>query len=185
MTPGYDAKAIAEVMGLEFQRYPATAPSNQVNDAFVFTMDGDMVRIVATTDERIWVGPSYDAPDFRFPHLLPSSFMMERAVALGLPSIAHRNVLWVIDGWPPMEHDAGAQPATNRLSPTDSERTERIARLFVHARRALGSEAEARQFMTTPHPQLDNRAPMELAQTDLGTRHAEHILNTLEFGLAV
>ena len=39
-----------------------------------------------------------------------------------------------------------------RLSPRESERTERVARLFVHARRALGSEEEARAFVTAPHP---------------------------------
>jgi putative toxin-antitoxin system antitoxin component (TIGR02293 family) len=61
----------------------------------------------------------------------------------------------------------------NRLSPQESERTERIARLFVHARRALGTEAEARDFMTTTHPELDGRSPVEAAKTDLGTRRTE------------
>jgi putative toxin-antitoxin system antitoxin component (TIGR02293 family) len=71
-----------------------------------------------------------------------------------------------------------------KLSPHESERTERVARLFVHARRALGTEAEAREFMTTPHPELDRRSPFEAAKTDLGTRRAEQILNALEYGLA-
>jgi putative toxin-antitoxin system antitoxin component (TIGR02293 family) len=72
-----------------------------------------------------------------------------------------------------------------RLSPQESERTERVARLFVHARRALGTEAEAREFMTTPHPELDGRNPIEAAKTDLGTRRTEQILNALEYGLAL
>ena len=72
-----------------------------------------------------------------------------------------------------------------QLSPQESERTERVARLFVHARRALGTEAEAREFMTTPHPRLDGRSPIEAAKTDLGTRRAEQILNALEYGLAL
>jgi len=72
-----------------------------------------------------------------------------------------------------------------KLSTQESERTERIARLFVHARRALGTEAEAREFMTTPHPELDGRNPVEAARTDLGTRRTEQILNALEYGLAL
>jgi uncharacterized protein (DUF2384 family) len=52
----------------------------------------------------------------------------------------------------------------------------------VHARRALGTEAEAREFMTAPHPELDGRTPVDAAKTDLGTLRA--ILNALEYGLA-
>lgn len=70
-----------------------------------------------------------------------------------------------------------------RLSPQESERTERVARLFVQARRALGSESEARDFMLTPHPELDGRSPVEAARTDLATRRVERILTALEYGL--
>jgi putative toxin-antitoxin system antitoxin component (TIGR02293 family) len=61
----------------------------------------------------------------------------------------------------------------------------RIARLFVQARRALGSEAEAREFLTSPHPELDGRSPVDVAKTDLGTRRTEQILTALEYGLAL
>jgi uncharacterized protein (DUF2384 family) len=66
-----------------------------------------------------------------------------------------------------------------------SEEAERAARLFIHATRALGTEAEARDFMTTRHPMLDGIPPLEAARTDLSTRRAEHILNALELGLAL
>jgi uncharacterized protein (DUF2384 family) len=59
-----------------------------------------------------------------------------------------------------------------------------LARLFAHARRALGTEVEAREFMTTPHPQLDGRSPVEAARNDPGARRTEQILNALEYGLA-
>ncbi len=72
-----------------------------------------------------------------------------------------------------------------QLSPQESERTERVARLFVHATRALGTPAEARAFMTTPHPELEGRSPVDAAKTDLGTRRTEQILNALEYGLAL
>lgn len=70
-------------------------------------------------------------------------------------------------------------------SPEETERTERVARLFVQARRALGTEAEAREFMTAPHPALEGRSPVDAARTDLGTRRVERILNALEYGLAL
>jgi putative toxin-antitoxin system antitoxin component (TIGR02293 family) len=72
-----------------------------------------------------------------------------------------------------------------QLSPEESERTERVARLFVQARRALGTEAEARELMTTPHPELDGRSPLDAARTDIGTRRVEQILTALEYGLAL
>jgi putative toxin-antitoxin system antitoxin component (TIGR02293 family) len=72
-----------------------------------------------------------------------------------------------------------------QLSPQESERTERVARLAAHARRALGTEAEAREFMTTPHPELDGRSPIVASKTDFGTRRTEQLLNALEYRLAL
>jgi putative toxin-antitoxin system antitoxin component (TIGR02293 family) len=74
---------------------------------------------------------------------------------------------------------------TDSPSQEESERTERVARLFVHACRALGTEAEARAFMTTPHPALEGRSPVEAGRTDLGARRVERLLTALEYGLAL
>ena len=124
----------------------------------------------------------------------PSSTLIEKAVEIGLPRLALRHVAaqiagadkakiasleWVIVPKTTLER------RTEQLSPLESERTERVARLFVHARRALGTEAEARAFMTTPHPLLDGRTPIDAARTDLGARRTEQILNALEYGLAL
>ena len=72
-----------------------------------------------------------------------------------------------------------------KLTLHESEQTEHVARLFVHARRALGREAEAREFMMAPHPELDGRTPVNAAKTDSGTLRAEQILNALVYGLAL
>jgi putative toxin-antitoxin system antitoxin component (TIGR02293 family) len=72
-----------------------------------------------------------------------------------------------------------------KLSPQGRERAENVARLFARARRALGTAAEARAFMTTPHPLLDERSPVDAALTDLGARRTAQILNALEYGLAL
>ena len=39
--------------------------------------------------------------------------------------------------------------------------------------------------MTTPHPELEGRSPLDAAKTDLGARRVEQVLNALEFGLAL
>lgn len=62
---------------------------------------------------------------------------------------------------------------------------ERVARLLAQACRALGTEDEARAFMTAPHPALEGRSPVDAARTDLGPRRVERILNALEYGLAL
>jgi uncharacterized protein (DUF2384 family) len=49
----------------------------------------------------------------------------------------------------------------------------------------LGTDAEARAFMTTAHPELDGRTPVEAARTDLGARRTEAILSALKYGLAL
>jgi putative toxin-antitoxin system antitoxin component (TIGR02293 family) len=124
----------------------------------------------------------------------PSPVLIEKAVDSGLPRESLRHVAQAIAGGDQAKASAlerGVVPKTtlarreSKLSPHESERTERIARLFVHARRALGTEAEAREFMTAPHPELDRRSPFEAAKTDAGTRRAEQILNALEYGLAI
>ena len=144
MLPNYDAKAVAELLGL------ALSP--------------------------------------------PSAVLIQKAVESGLPRKALRHVALVIAGSDKAQVSAlerGVVPKTtlerrkSRLSPQESERTERIARLFVHARRALGMEDEARVFMTTPHPELDDEAPVDAARSDLGARRVERILNALEYGLAL
>ncbi len=78
-----------------------------------------------------------------------------------------------------------ARRRQTRLSPQESGQAERLARLAAHAQRALGTAAEARAFMTAPHPELDGRSPIEAAKTDLGARRTEQILNAIEFGLAL
>jgi uncharacterized protein (DUF2384 family) len=62
---------------------------------------------------------------------------------------------------------------------------ERLARLFAHASRALGTKVEARAFMTTPHPELGGLSPQSVARTDPGIRRVENILHALEYGLAL
>ncbi len=74
---------------------------------------------------------------------------------------------------------------TGRLTREESERTERLGRLFALAAATLGSEEDARRFMRRPHPELENRPPLEACLTELGGRRVEAILHALEYGLPV
>ena len=215
MLANYDAKAVAEVMGIAFVEAPGGAAAARPKPAGAapapttgagsgrFVIDGDpgRVRIVESRTKGAHgrSGPAASGPH-RHPAVRgaamrsPSSTLIEKAVEIGLPRLALRHVAaqiagadkakialleWVIVPKTTLER------RTEQLSPLESERTERVARLFVHARRAIGSEAEARAFMTTPHPLLDGRTPIDAARTDLGARRTEQILNALEYGLAL
>lgn len=201
MLPNYDAKAVAEVMGLAFVKEAREARDEKGRADFIIHVDDApmlMVEIGAkNTLASFNTSKAFSGRVSQFKSdrvLSPSHIFIEKAVESGLPRKALRHVAECIAGGDKMKVSAlewGVVPKTTlerretKLSPHESERTERVARLFVHARRALGTEAEARAFMLTAHPELDGRSPIEAAKTDLGTRRTEQILNALEYGLAL
>jgi putative toxin-antitoxin system antitoxin component (TIGR02293 family) len=72
-----------------------------------------------------------------------------------------------------------------RLTLEESERVERVARLWTHAMRLFRDERKARGFFTGRHMLLRGRRPIDLARTEAGARAVEQILGGLEFGTAV
>ena len=70
-----------------------------------------------------------------------------------------------------------------RLSVAESERTERIARVMAGAEFVWGDSKDARRFMTTPHPALRGRTPLDTAFSELGARQVEEILDRIFHGL--
>src|SRR5580698_4220314 len=56
----------------------------------------------------------------------------------------------------------------DRLSAAESERTERIARVVANAEHVWGDRVDARRFLTTAHPALRGRSPLDTAMTELG-----------------
>jgi putative toxin-antitoxin system antitoxin component (TIGR02293 family) len=72
---------------------------------------------------------------------------------------------------------------SERLTQAESERTERIARIFAMAVRALGDTATARAFMTQPHPRLANATPLNNLRNEVGAIEVEEMLNAVLFGL--
>lgn len=150
------------------------------------------VKVIWIGEGVIVVGADELPSSSRVP---PSPALIEQAVEAGLHRDALRHVAETLAGGDRSKVaslEAVVVPKTTlerrkgkTLSLEESERTERVARLFVHAARALGTEAEAREFMTAPHPELNGRSPFEAAKTDLGARRVEDILDALEYGLAL
>ena len=70
-----------------------------------------------------------------------------------------------------------------RLSHTESERTERLARVIAAAEHVWDEQPEAREWLTRPHPELGGRPPLEAAMTELGARQVEDLLDRLYYGI--
>ncbi|MGB5633790.1 MAG: antitoxin Xre/MbcA/ParS toxin-binding domain-containing protein [Waterburya sp.] len=70
------------------------------------------------------------------------------------------------------------------LSVEESQKAERVARVFSFAVEVWGNEAKAREFMQKSHPMLDDRTPFEASLNELGARQVEQILGRLMFGSA-
>lgn len=70
-----------------------------------------------------------------------------------------------------------------RLSPAESERTERLARVIAAAEYAWGNRQDAREWLTQPHPELGGRIPLDSSMTELGARRAEEVLDRLFYGI--
>jgi putative toxin-antitoxin system antitoxin component (TIGR02293 family) len=115
---------------------------------------------------------------------------LERLVRAGLPKrslqlVARRAVE---AGEPASEIVYQVVPAATfkrrtRLSTTESERTERLARVVALAESVWDDETEARAFLNRPHPLLDNETPLRVARSELGARRVERLLYDVEHGL--
>lgn len=70
------------------------------------------------------------------------------------------------------------------LSVEESQKAERIARVFSFALEVWGEEEKAREFMKKSHPMLDDRTPFEASLSELGARQVEQLLGRLMFGSA-
>ena len=73
----------------------------------------------------------------------------------------------------------------DRLNEAESERTERLARTIATAEYVLGDKEMARQFLTSPHPMLNGKMPIETALSELGARQIEQMLFGVFYGLPV
>jgi putative toxin-antitoxin system antitoxin component (TIGR02293 family) len=72
-----------------------------------------------------------------------------------------------------------------RLKLHESEKTERLARVIALAELLWDDPAAAQRFLSTPHPELQNRTPLDNAATELGARQVEDLVMRAIYGLPV
>ncbi|NMG53714.1 antitoxin Xre/MbcA/ParS toxin-binding domain-containing protein [Aromatoleum aromaticum] len=70
------------------------------------------------------------------------------------------------------------------LSAEESERAERLARVFATAQFVWDSDDDAREFLNAPHPMLNGRTPLDVSLSELGARRVEELLGRLFYGLS-
>lgn len=71
----------------------------------------------------------------------------------------------------------------DRLTPDESEKTERLARIFATANFVWDDEEDAREFLHTQHPLLAGNTPLDVSMTELGAKRVEEILWRLFYGM--
>jgi putative toxin-antitoxin system antitoxin component (TIGR02293 family) len=124
---------------------------------------------------------------------LHSLHELEDAVAEGLPkrSVSRLAARLHPDGKEALRYRSTIVPLatwkrrTTKLSPAESERTERLARVLALAEYVWDDQVVARQWMFAAHPELSGRTPVDSARTELGARRVEDLLNKLFYGLPV
>ena len=72
-----------------------------------------------------------------------------------------------------------------RLDMDESERTYRIAHVFLRASEVFGSLDRARQWLKKPQFGLGGATPLEFADTEPGSREVEDLLVRIEHGIPV
>jgi putative toxin-antitoxin system antitoxin component (TIGR02293 family) len=70
------------------------------------------------------------------------------------------------------------------LTPDQSDRISRLLRLIEEAEETFGEAGKAHRWLRRPSALLDNEAPLDRLDTDIGTRQVEAILGRISHGLA-
>jgi len=69
-----------------------------------------------------------------------------------------------------------------RLARYESDRLYRLARIVALAKRYIGDEETAARWLRRPNRALGGHIPLELIDTELGSRAVEHVLGRIAFG---
>ena len=117
---------------------------------------------------------------------------LERLVRAGLPKRALQHVAaHAVEADTPVNElvyrvvPAATFKRRTRLSPEESQRTERLARVVALAESIWENPAESRAFLNRPHPLLGGDTPLDTAQSELGARRVERLLYDVEHGLSL
>ena len=71
----------------------------------------------------------------------------------------------------------------SRLTPTESDRTVRLAQVYATAADTLGDGDKAAQWLKTPNRALRGGRPLDQLDTDPGVREVEDVLGRISYGV--
>ena len=71
----------------------------------------------------------------------------------------------------------------SRLSPEESDRTMRLARVVALATDTFDSKEGAAQWLKAPNAVMEGHTPLDLLDTDTGVRWVETVLNRIAWGV--
>ena len=109
---------------------------------------------------------------------LPAASALAFKEALGLTNEQLASVLGVS-----LRTVARLDPAASHLDPVSGDRLVRSARLYSIAAEVLEDAPAAARWLKSPQRALDGAVPLELAQTDVGSRAVEALLGRMEHGV--
>lgn len=78
--------------------------------------------------------------------------------------------------------EASFKRRKERLTPEESAKVERIARVVATAEYVWDDPDAARRFLFAENPMLDGRSPLDVAMTELGARRVEALLWDIFYG---
>jgi len=81
--------------------------------------------------------------------------------------------------------DSSWKRAGKTLGPQASQTAARLSHVLAFAERVWGNEADAVEWLNSPHPELQGAAPFSLLKTEAGGRAVEALLAALAFGFPV
>ena len=109
---------------------------------------------------------------------LPAASALAFKAALGLTNDELAAVLGVSP-----RTVARLDPASSHLDAVSGDRLVRSARLYVIASEVLEDAPAAARWLKSPQRALGGAVPLELAQTDVGSRAVEALLGRMEHGV--
>jgi putative toxin-antitoxin system antitoxin component (TIGR02293 family) len=73
--------------------------------------------------------------------------------------------------------------SNSRLTPAESDRVVRLARVLALAKETLGDMGRASRWLRTPNRALEGDQPIDRLDTDIGVQSVEQVLGRIEYGL--
>jgi putative toxin-antitoxin system antitoxin component (TIGR02293 family) len=109
---------------------------------------------------------------------LPASSLRALAVKLSLGSAVLSSKLGI-----PQRTMTRRLSQRSRLTPAESDRTVRLARVYAVAVEMIGDEERGVQWLLTPNRALGGERPLDRLDTDVGAREVEDVLGRIAYGV--